>query len=55
MVFNHFSKHPCVDCGETDPIVLTFDHVRGKKRVQRERSRWASIFNRKNQRGNHEV
>ena len=32
LIYEHLSENSCIDCGESDIEVLTFDHVRGEKK-----------------------
>ena len=32
-VYQYLLENPCVDCGENNPLVLTFDHVTGDKKL----------------------
>ena len=33
-VLEYLKENPCIDCGETDPIVLDFDHVNRKEKYR---------------------
>lgn len=46
--YDYLLKHSCVDCGESDPVVLEFDHLRDKvnniSRMIRNSLSWEAIL-----------
>jgi hypothetical protein len=42
-IFRFLLRNPCVDCGENDPVVLEFDHLKDKIKNVSEMARHFSI------------